>query len=115
MADIDLIATKERLVQRLAALEVESQQASSSRDAVELDQTKVGRLSRMDAMQRQAMAQAVDRRRAQETARIRGALKRIDENEYGYCVTCGDEIQSERLELDLSIATCIGCANRAAS
>lgn len=77
---------------------------------VELDQTMVGRLSRMDAIQGQAMAEEVKRRRDNELSRIDAALIRMDEDEYGYCLNCGDDIAEERLELDPSITLCAKCA-----
>ena len=93
--------------QELIDLEIVSEE---SRSTVELDQTSVGRLSRMDAMQNQAMAQETHRRRETELLRIDNALSRIDEGEFGYCLSCGDEIPLKRLELDPSAATCVGCA-----
>lgn len=77
---------------------------------VELDQTMVGRLSRMDALQGQAMAEEVRRRRDNELLRIKAALGRIPEDEYGYCLNCGDDIAEERLNLDPSISLCNKCA-----
>ena len=77
---------------------------------VELDQSTVGRLSRMDALQAQAMALETDRRRTVELRRIDSALKRIEEGEYGCCVSCGEEIQTKRLENDPTTPTCIDCA-----
>ncbi len=76
------------------------------------DQARLGRLSRMDAMQVQAMAGEVARRREVEIGRIDAGLKRIEEGEYGYCVSCGDEIAVKRLELDPTAPTCIACASR---
>jgi DnaK suppressor protein len=64
----------------------------------------------MDAIQQQAMAQAEERRRGAERARIRAAIGRIDEGEWGYCVACGEEIAEGRLRNDPSLATCVGCA-----
>ena len=78
---------------------------------VELDQTRVGRLSRMDALQGQAMAQETERRRKNELLRIEAALARLEDGEYGYCVTCGEEISEKRLTLDPSTPLCIDCAN----
>lgn len=80
------------------------------RATVELDQSTVGRLSRIDALQGQAMAQEVARRRETEIRRIDAALKRIGDGEYGYCVTCGEEIGVQRLVLDPAAPTCIQCA-----
>ena len=54
---------------------------ADSRDTVELQQDSVGRLSRMDALQQQAMAQAQGRRRAAEKLRINAALARLEPGE----------------------------------
>ena len=77
---------------------------------VKLDQTSVGRLSRMDAIQGQAMAEEVKRRRDMELKRIEAALTRIIEDEFGYCLTCGEDIDIKRLDLDPSISLCNKCA-----
>ena len=77
---------------------------------VSLDQTSVGRLSRMDAIQGQAMAEEIKRRRDNEVLRIEAALIRIKEDDFGYCLTCGDDIAEKRLELDPSISLCNKCA-----
>ena len=88
--------------------------AASSADArkpVELDQTSVGRLSRMDAIQGQAMALETEQRRKNELTKIDSALIRLNEDEYGYCLSCGEEISPKRLDLDPAIPTCIDCAS----
>jgi len=84
--------------------------SAESRDAVALDQQSVGRLSRMDAMQAQAMAKANERQRRMELSRIEAALRRIDEDEYGYCQKCGEEIAPERLRVDPAASFCVDCA-----
>ena len=75
-----------------------------------LDQQSVGRLSRMDAIQQQAMAQAQDRARQKERIMIKAALTRIENGEYGYCAECGEEISEKRLELSPAAPLCIRCA-----
>ena len=82
---------------------------------VELDQSKVGRLSRMDAMQAQAMAQASGNRRDQLLRQISAALTRIDNDEYGYCVSCEEPIPTKRLEFDPTETRCVDCASAAES
>ena len=77
---------------------------------VQLDQTSVGRLSRMDAMQRQAMAQETERRRHNDLRRIEAALDRISSGEYGYCISTGEPIPKARLELDPAVATIVRTA-----
>ena len=98
------------LLVRREALDAEGAANADSRDTVELQQDSVGRLSRMDAMQQQAMAQAAERRRVAERARIAAALERLDEGEWGYCLKCGEEIAEKRLRHDPSVANCVGCA-----
>lgn len=80
---------------------------------VELDQTRVDRLSRMDAMQGQAMSQEMNRRRQLELEMIVAALRRVETGDYGCCVECDAEIASKRLELNPATALCIDCASRA--
>jgi DnaK suppressor protein len=82
----------------------------SNSSPVKLDQTSVGRLSRMDAIQGQAMAEEVKRRRIIEMKCILAALDRIKEDEYGYCLKCGEEIAPKRLDLDPSVSLCNKCA-----
>jgi len=107
---IDKRAVKKRLLARRAALNETREQSAESRAPVILDQTSVGRLSRVDAMQIQAMAIESERRRAIEEKRIDAALERLMSGEYGECVTCGEDIVPARLDLDPAAAVCIDCA-----
>lgn len=79
---------------------------------VELDQTRVGRLSRMDALQNQAMAQETERRRQQELMHIDEALSRLANGTYGDCLECDEPIAEKRLAFDPSARLCIGCAEQ---
>ncbi|MXO96767.1 TraR/DksA family transcriptional regulator [Erythrobacter aquimaris] len=99
-----------KLIARREALDAQDAANTDSRDTVELQQDSVGRLSRMDAMQQQAMAQATARRRVAERARIAAALERLDEGEWGWCTACGNEIAEKRLAHDPSVARCVECA-----
>lgn len=87
-----------------------SAMARDARSVVSLDQQSVGRLSRMDALQGQAMAQASERQRVAELARIDAAVQRIDAGTYGDCLSCGEEIAPGRLEADPAASLCIACA-----
>jgi len=106
----DLKKFRKNLETRRDDLQQVHDQSAEARAPVELDQTTQGRLSRMDALQVQAMALETDRRRELELQRIDQALKRIDEGEFGYCITCGDEIERKRLDHDPSVPICVGCA-----
>ena len=108
--DINLAALEARLRARRDELKRAAAATDADRRPVELDQTRQGRLSRMDALQGQAMALATERRRGAEIARIEAALSRIAEGEYGYCAACGEPIAAKRLAFDPAVPTCIDCA-----
>ncbi|MBT8089945.1 MAG: TraR/DksA family transcriptional regulator [Gammaproteobacteria bacterium] len=103
---------RDRLLKLRAELEAEAEAAEGSAAIVELDQSKVGRLSRMDAMQAQAMAQASCQRRDATLRRITAALKRLDDGDYGVCHDCDEPINPRRLEFDPTVLLCIDCASK---
>lgn len=78
---------------------------------VELDQARVGRLSRMDAMQAQAMSKETGRRRRQKLLQIEAALQRNRDGDYGFCQECGETIAEARLGADPTALHCIQCAS----
>ena len=108
--EFDLTGFRERLLQRREELLDLAETSAESRKPVELDQTRVGRLSRMDALQNQAMSLEAERRRKAELQRIEASLRRIESGDFGYCVTCGEQISLRRLELDPTLPTCVDCA-----
>ena len=84
--------------------------SKEGRAPVELDQQSVGRLSRMDAMRQQSMDIAREDRRQARLQVLVAALGRLDENEYGYCLRCGEDIPAARLDVDPAVTLCVGCA-----
>lgn len=107
---IDLKKMKAALIARREELHALKDASAEGRLTVELDQTKVGRLSRMDALQGQQMALATERRRDAELQRIDAALERIEAGDFGWCLKCDEAIAPKRLELDPSVTLCIDCA-----
>ena len=109
---MDIKLFKSLLLEKKTALMKEEAAGKEAAQVVELDQTSVGRVSRMDAMQGQAMAIAVNQRRQVELQKIEVALKRIDQGEYGFCLECDEEIAEPRLKLDPATSLCINCASK---
>ena len=93
-------------------LEALRQTGADAARVVELDQTSVGRLSRMDALQGQAMSQEQGRRRVVEQQNIAAALQRLAAGDFGYCLSCDEPIALPRLELDPAATLWIDCATR---
>ncbi len=106
----------EEIRQKLHHLKSELQQLEKlfheTSAPVELDQARVGRLSRMDAMQAQEMAQETARRRQHQLLEIDGALRRIETGKYGYCFVCGEEIDIRRLFINPRNTRCMECVEK---
>ncbi|WP_316775114.1 TraR/DksA family transcriptional regulator [Sedimentitalea todarodis] len=111
MNDADIARYTAQIEQMLQRLSKDNELGREGQAVVSLDQQSVGRLSRMDALQNQAMAKAQQHRRDQQRQRLLAALRRIDEEEFGYCIDCGTEIAAQRLDLDPTVFKCISCAN----
>ncbi|PCJ72166.1 MAG: molecular chaperone DnaK [Rhodobiaceae bacterium] len=109
-SDADIAAFGAKLEALRLELEEVRVKAKGASDIVLLDQQSVGRLSRMDALQNQAMAQETERRRQLDLRKIELAFARIEEGEFGYCAVCGDPIRRARLDIDPAAATCVAHA-----
>ncbi|WP_420427340.1 TraR/DksA family transcriptional regulator [Algiphilus sp.] len=106
-------ADRDRLADQLQALAQQLREALTQSDAsaspVELDQARVGRVSRGDALQQQAMAQAGQRVLQQRLHAVHGALQRLQQGHYGYCIDCDEPIALARLQRQPEAARCIAC------
>lgn len=109
MEPADIEKFRERLLHLKSELEGVEETSREFTKPVELDQASVGRLSRMDAIQAQQMAKEAARRRQLQLVRITGALRRIEDGNYGYCFVCGEEIDPRRLSVDPTTTRCVGC------
>ncbi|MDR9426425.1 MAG: TraR/DksA family transcriptional regulator [Marinobacter sp.] len=110
MAPEELEKFRQLLLNWREDLQSTSEVRDQSSDTVHLDQQSVGRLSRMDALQSQALAKAGKVRAEQQLKMIEAALKRIDNDDYGDCLECGEPINPKRLEIDPTSLYCIDCA-----
>ncbi len=98
-----------KLRSELLAVEQSGQDAAQT---VELDQTTIGRVSRMDALQGQAMAKESQQRRTIQLQRIEASLQRIENGMFGICLRCGEDIPVKRLAFDPTTPLCIACASQ---
>ena len=112
MSELDLNYFEERLLDLQEQTMGIADLVAVSADTVELDQNRVGRLSRIDAMQGQAMAQASVERQAQQLKLISRALQRIDDGVFGRCLECDRAIVPGRLEIDPAVESCVDCAQQ---
>jgi len=103
---------RQQLLDALARLESGEQARRGMGQTVELDQTRTGRLSRMDALAAQQMAAAGERRARAQIQRLKAALRRVEDGSYGGCLDCGEAIAPGRLQADPAATCCIVCASR---
>lgn len=108
--DLDLQHFKQALLNLRSDLLAVEQSGQEAAQPVALDQTTVGRVSRMDLLQDQAMAKASQERRQILLQRIEAALRRLENGEFGWCLRCGEAIATKRLEFDPTTPLCIDCA-----
>lgn len=101
-----------KLEEKLRALKHELEYLlGTSRDSsrpVGLDQP-IGRLSRVDALQQQAMAQANREGHEKRLKQVNGALLAIRSGTYGECRRCEEPIEIARLQVRPESLFCLAC------
>jgi len=103
---------KVQLLKLEASIAKDIEEAKKSSQPVELDQTTVGRVSRIDAIQQQQMQASAVRRMEQRATMVQSALTRITDNEYGFCLNCEEPMELKRLEARPESQICIQCAKK---
>jgi DnaK suppressor protein len=98
---------RQELLRTLARLE--RSMASAGAGAADLDQTCIGRLSRIEALQNQGLTNGLKERERIQLEQVVDALCRMDEGRYGVCTACGCPIPVERLLVFPETRTCQPC------
>ena len=80
----------------------------SRTETVDLD-LPIGRLSRVDALQQQAMAEAERRRAEMRLKAVEAALEFVAEGDYGFCKACGENMPFGRLKARPETPLCVAC------
>ncbi len=72
----------------------------------------LGRLTRMEAMgESHVNHKILDESRLRMT-RLKNALTRIDSEEYGLCIECGEDINIDRMKIRPESIRCVACAGK---
>ena len=103
---------REELENELARLERTLPTSREAARPVQLDQTCVGRLSRIDAMQNQQMSADLHSRNEARHAQLLDALGRMQAGTYGTCDRCGQPIPFGRLIVFPEARHCASCGAR---
>ncbi|MEH6813577.1 MAG: TraR/DksA family transcriptional regulator [Motiliproteus sp.] len=100
---------KQLLLQNKQDLDAAIKSAELSSQPVDLDQSKVGRVSRIDAIQQQQLAKANVQTLKTQQLLMDKALLRLEAGEYGECLGCGEGILLKRLLIRPESPYCVDC------
>jgi DnaK suppressor protein len=99
---------RQRLLTAKASVEeLLAQTAGESR--VEVSGSTIGRLTRMDAIQMQAMSEMSRRQLDVRLQQIDASLRGLEDGKYGICRHCKEPIGIARLEALPEAPFCVGC------
>lgn len=104
-----LAELRTELERELARIDRSMEASREAAKPVELDQTSVGRLSRMDAIQNQQLSADLHSRQESRQALIVDALDRMEKGTYGNCMRCGRPIPFGRLLVFPEARSCAAC------
>jgi DnaK suppressor protein len=103
---------KKLLESQLVDLKKQIALSAESSKIVSLDQTMMGRVSRIDAIQQQKIALASFERDKQHFHKLEIALKNIDDEDFGYCIECDESISFSRLMIKPESTFCVACQQK---
>ncbi|AMK10521.1 MAG: TraR/DksA family transcriptional regulator [Pseudodesulfovibrio sp.] len=70
----------------------------------------IGRISRMDTIVNQSVAETQLSKARVRLARLQEAVKRVDDEDFGLCLDCGEPIPMARLKAMPETGYCVDCA-----
>ena len=108
LSSAQVLALRERLMEIRDGLIASLEDRGATAAPVDLDEP-IGRLSRMEAIQQQQMAQAARGRSAIRLKQVQAAVERIKTDDYGYCVSCDEPIGEARLQARPETPLCLAC------
>ena len=109
LSDDQIAELRADLVELTGSLTAALAMGAESSKTVALDQTAVGRVSRMAAMQVQEMAKANLRSTRIRLEMVEHALRLAEDGDYGYCRRCEEPVGFRRLKARPETPFCLAC------
>lgn len=110
MSEINKTEIKEKIAKEIVKTEKQVLEYRELSRPVE-PENAIGRISRMDAINNKSVNEAAWRKAENKLAKLKEALKRIDDEGFGVCVKCGDTIPLGRILLVPQTQTCVKCSH----
>lgn len=109
LSPAQLAQIRDELHRALDRLERSMKTTDEAMRPVALDQSAVGRLSRIDSLQNQGLTRNLQERERAKLGQLLEALRKIEEGRFGLCQSCGAPIGFERLLVFPEAVACAGC------
>jgi DnaK suppressor protein len=109
MNEKDKKQIKDAIIEQIPELEEDIKRLEDAAKPISPD-SAYGRLSRMDAINNKAIVDATLTSKRVTLQSYKNVLEKIDSEEYGRCIRCGNAIALERLRSIPYADFCITCA-----
>lgn len=109
MTNEQKLELKKHIEEMISELKTTLEGLKESSKAVALD-NPIGRISRIDAIGTQSINKASYKNAQAKLAKLELALKRIDDEDFGICTECDNEIPFKRLMAMPESTICVNCA-----
>lgn len=110
--DLDVDSLKDQLLAEQSNLRTRIQ---SRLDSIrEIKEANIGRSPEDIAQENEDRSRFEGENKVDESRLklVISALRRVDQDEYGFCRACGDDIEGKRLAANPAALNCITCQNR---
>lgn len=110
MSEINKAEVRQKIANEITKTEKQVVEYRELSRPVEPD-CAIGRVSRMDAINNKSVNEAALRKTESKLAKLKEALKRIDDEGFGVCIKCGDAIPLGRILFVPQAQTCVKCSH----
>jgi len=111
MTQEDRVALKNKILELLEKLEKDIKYTEDMTQPIS-PENSIGRVSRMDAINNKSVMEASLRNKISKRNKLKLALSKVDNENFGICVNCKQNINPARLMYMPESARCIRCADR---
>ena len=109
MTDIERQALKAKILENIKKFEKEIVRLEDATKPI-APENSLGRISRMDAINNKGVAEASLHSARKRLVKLKIALEKINEPDFGNCSNCQRPIQAGRLMFMPESTTCVHCA-----
>ncbi|MDX1627113.1 MAG: TraR/DksA C4-type zinc finger protein [Fulvivirga sp.] len=106
---LDKARLKEKIEEEIASTR-EDISALKDQSSPVSPENAIGRISRMDAINNKSISEASLRQAEEKLSKLETALAKVDQDNFGICIRCGQPIPAGRLMLLPHSTTCVKCA-----